>query len=258
MEQTWGVSGRQKRRLRKRIAEEIVESELKRKKRIDVSLSTAEEGSGASGQSNPEGSPNDEPSAYARKPGTDSSAENEVDLCGDNDSTSCSSINSCNDGSSSDTVSDSLDSDVDTDRSVHDSDEDTDLDTDCSVHEKEELFSGSATSTHECSLMLLSIFNKHSISYSCVSDILKLFSQVLPVPNSLPRTHTTILKQFIDVEKYTTLHRCCGFCTRLLDSDSCCSRTECQLSSASNSFIEVRLDRQLQNLFSGMLETYYT
>lgn len=116
-----------------------------------------------------------------------------------------------------------------------------------------DLFSGALISSEEFCIALLSIFHKHDLTYSCITDLLKLFAYSLPSPNTLPPTQYALMKKFVDFDTSTIIHYCCGFCTRpLLSSGLKCSRQECQ-SASESSFIEVRLDRQIQCLFSGII-----
>ena len=123
---------------------------------------------------------------------------------------------------------------------------------------RELLCSQATMSQHEFLISFLSIFNQHCLTYSCAADFLKLFSQVLPVPNSVPQTPQTLLKKFVNYEASTIMHQCCGYCTMPLIDGKSCPQTECKSMSAANSaFVEVRLDKQIQKLFSGTDQATY-
>ena len=110
---------------------------------------------------------------------------------------------------------------------------------------------GPTMSCHECSIAILSIANKHNMSYSSTMDVLNLFTHILP-SNSAPPSYHMIMKELLNYQAYTTVHRCCGFCTRLLSTDSSCLQPECQLAKIPDStFVEVHIANQLQVLFSG-------
>ena len=101
-------------------------------------------------------------------------------------------------------------------------------------------------------MALLSIAHKHSLTNACVTDVLTLLNYAFPSPNGLPKSHTALLRDFVNYESTVAVHECCGYCTRQLESGSRCIVAECQMAKVSNaSFIEVKLDRQLQKLFSG-------
>ena len=106
---------------------------------------------------------------------------------------------------------------------------------------------------HQFSVALLSIMDKHSLSYSCVTDLLKLFT--VTVPNfSLCSIHT-LFNKFTNFKESTRVHHCCGSCGKLLISDTKCTRSECLAKGLpDSSFIEVRLDHQLQVLFTGKVK----
>ena len=107
-------------------------------------------------------------------------------------------------------------------------------------------------SKKEFSTCLLTIFLKHSLTYACLSDILELFSLALPFPNSVPHSKHLLFNQFVKYEDSTIVHRCCNFYSQLLLGDSKCCHTECVAANAGEAtFIQVLLDKQLQNLFQG-------
>ena len=84
--------------------------------------------------------------------------------------------------------------------------------------------------------------------------MLDLLSQILPPDSNLPTSHHLLLKQYISFQDQTTIHKCCGYCTRLLPGvdNPKCSNIDCQSPSTSlSSFIEISLDKQLTTLFSG-------
>ena len=107
------------------------------------------------------------------------------------------------------------------------------------------LFPGVQFSNHEFPVALLSIFQKHSLTYSAVEDLLKLFRCVLPTPNTLP---TSQHKEFISYDTNTILHQCCGSCCQL--SSEKCSRRECQASIVKEAtFVEIMIDPQRKYLW---------
>lgn len=118
--------------------------------------------------------------------------------------------------------------------------------------QREELFAGSEVSSHDCSITLLSIMNKHCLTYSAMEDIIKLFCTALPTPNTLPQSQHLLMKNFVSYDSDTKVHHSCGHCTQLLPLGSLCPRAECQRAGiADATFVEVFLDKQIQTLFSG-------
>ena len=116
------------------------------------------------------------------------------------------------------------------------------------------LFSSSELSGKHFSIALLSMMLKHSLTYSCMTDLLKLLSYSFPFPNAVPPTLYMLMNNLINYKECIILHYCCTHCTRPLAIDSSCQQDECKSAgSLKSSFIEVRLDLQLQNLYSGIL-----
>ena len=116
------------------------------------------------------------------------------------------------------------------------------------------LYTGSHVTSHECCVALLSMLLKHSLTNSSIKDMLNLLSQILPPDSNLPTSHHLLLKQYVNFQDQTTIHKCCGYCTRLLPGvdNPKCSNIDCQSPSTSlSSFIEISLDKQLTTLFSG-------
>ena len=102
---------------------------------------------------------------------------------------------------------------------------------------------------HQFFIAMLSIMDKHCLSYFSVADLLKLFSVLLP--NGSSSMHM-LLKRFANFEENTKLHRCC---TKLLKSNVHCMVPECVTENLPvSTFIEVSLDQQLKILFSGRYE----
>ena len=110
-------------------------------------------------------------------------------------------------------------------------------------------------SQNECSLAIVSIAAKHNISYSCVTDFLRLLTQLVPNSNVIPKSHHMLMKQFVEYHASTTLYHCCGLCTQLLPSPEVqCLRSQCRNAKMSHStFITVDINKQLELLFSGKL-----
>lgn len=103
---------------------------------------------------------------------------------------------------------------------------------------------------HTVNVGLLSIMDKHSLSYACVGDMLKLMSA--SVPNFVSSSLHVLLNEFVQPKESMRVHRCCGSCTKLLEPETTCNMPECIAQGLPiSSFIEVRLDYQLQLLFTG-------
>lgn len=121
---------------------------------------------------------------------------------------------------------------------------------------REALFPGGQLSNHEFCVALLSVFQKHSLTYAAVDDLLQLFRCVLPAPSSLPTSQHMLLKELVSYNSNTILHRCCGSCCQLLSSGRC-PRRECRASNSQEAtFVEVKIDSQLKEKFMGKAFPY--
>lgn len=116
-----------------------------------------------------------------------------------------------------------------------------------------ELFAGATVSNEEFSIAMLTLFQKHNLTYSTMTDVLKLFTQILPSPNAVPPTNFVLMNKFMDYKANIATHRCCGHCTSLLPADGFCSQMESQsyVNIKEFSFIQLHLDKQLNRFFSG-------
>ena len=113
------------------------------------------------------------------------------------------------------------------------------------------LYPGAQLSSHEFSVALMSVYQKHNLTYSALEDILKLFQCVLSSPNALPTSQHMVLKEFVTYDAETIIHRCCDTCCQLLP-DGSCTRRECRASGAKEAtFVEVAIDAQLKERFMG-------
>ena len=103
---------------------------------------------------------------------------------------------------------------------------------------------------HAVNVGLLSVMDKHSLSYACVGDMLKLMSA--SVPNFVSSSLHVLLNEFVQPKNSMKVHQCCGSCTKLLEPETICNIPECIAQGLPvSSFIEVKLDYQLQLLFTG-------
>lgn len=103
---------------------------------------------------------------------------------------------------------------------------------------------------HAFSIGLLSIMDKHSLSYACVTDILKLFS--VSLPDFASSSLHMLLKKYVQPMDSLQIHHCCGVCMKLLESGTSCTMPECMAKGLpTSSFVEVKIDYQLKLLFSG-------
>ena len=128
---------------------------------------------------------------------------------------------------------------------------------DASFHSEDDTTVSQTSPHHAYFVALLSLATKHKTTDLCTAEVLKLFSAMVPCENPFPTTFYLLIRRFLQLEKEITVHHCCGCCTKLLDNNQHCESVVCKMSGIPNSsFIEVRLDRQLQTLFSGSYLQY--
>ena len=63
--------------------------------------------------------------------------------------------------------------------------------------------------------VFLSLVQRHNLTYASQSDVLKLFSILLPSPSKVPSSHVLISK-FVNFEEDTIVQHFCGSCAQLL------------------------------------------
>ena len=159
------------------------------------------------------------------------------------------------DSLTSDAESDSV-SDVDSLTSDAECDSVSDIEPESYEANRTPIYNGSTVSRQEFSVALLSLFQKHNLTYDALSDTLKLFKHILPAPTTLPSTYHTLMKEFVCYDDHTVLHRCCACCTQLLSADDDgCSKEECR-DFGEATFLEICLDKQLKERFMGECGDY--
>lgn len=103
---------------------------------------------------------------------------------------------------------------------------------------------------HAVNVGLLSVMDKHSLSYACVVDMLKLMSA--SVPSYVSSSLHMLLSEFVRPKDSMKVHQCCSSCTKLLEPETRCTMSECIAQGLPiSSFIEVKLDYQLRLMFTG-------
>lgn len=112
------------------------------------------------------------------------------------------------------------------------------------------LFPGGEITEVAAFVSVLSLAHKHKLTYACLTDMLELISLMLPTPNGLCMTAQQLINKFVDFKREAIVHKCCGFCARLLAESSQCGKEECRAANLSDAlFIEVPLDEQLKGGF---------
>ena len=111
------------------------------------------------------------------------------------------------------------------------------------------LYSGSHISYPDFNVAFLSLAQRHNLTYVSQTDILRLFSIVLPAPNTVPSSCHTLVNKFANLKSDTKIHHYCGCCTRLLNTGTLC---DCCTKEPRSTFITISLYKQLAERFKGM------
>ena len=116
------------------------------------------------------------------------------------------------------------------------------------------LFENSRISSHHFRVMFMSIAQKHNLTISSQSDILRFLNLTMPAPNRVPSSFRTVETGFVNYKAETIIHRYCGKCLGLLTCPgSSCSKEACALSTMQQDavFVELPLANQLKERFEG-------
>ena len=120
----------------------------------------------------------------------------------------------------------------------------------------EPLFPNSVFTEYQFNVSMASVAQRHNMSYSCMTDVLRLISLYLPSPNSAPQSAKTLLSQFVDTKRLPVSQMLwCLYA--IAKSMETCDQDTCKTEDVPNSkFVEVPLDRQLQQRFKGIISDH--
>jgi hypothetical protein len=112
------------------------------------------------------------------------------------------------------------------------------------------LYGDSCISSSAFNVAFLSLVQRHNLTYSSHSDILRLVSIVLPAPNAVPSSSNALIKEFSNFGTETSVQRFCGCCTSLLSPGSFCTGQVCLRSREQSAvFVRVPLTAQISERF---------
>ena len=119
------------------------------------------------------------------------------------------------------------------------------------------LYTGSLITEHKFDVAMLSLTQRHNLTYSCQRDILRFVSALLPSPNPVAMTSKALIGRYINYQSQAKVHHCCGVCLSLLPEGERCLRQECvSLDLPTAMFVEIALDKQLKERFQGNVHIY--
>ena len=114
------------------------------------------------------------------------------------------------------------------------------------------LFPDSQVSSDEFSAAFMSLAQRHNLTYSSLTDILKLLLIVLPAPSNVPSSATTLMNKFANFKKETMIQHFCSCCTEPLMPGSMCTKSGCTGELEQHSvFVQIPLHMQLKDRFEG-------
>ena len=129
------------------------------------------------------------------------------------------------------------------------------------------LFPHAHVSTEGFEVAFMSLVQRYNLTYASQSDLLKLFSIVLPSPSKVPSSSYVLISKFIDYGKDTVTQHYCGSCMSVLQPGLLCVSSHCSKKGGIERavFVRVSLAMQLKERFEGrfrtnsmLMLTYYT
>lgn len=109
-------------------------------------------------------------------------------------------------------------------------------------------------------MLLLSLASRHKITYSALSDILRVVCMHLP-SNSVPTAYKSLHRPMKAMASKCgnhgngkIVHRLCGTCHSYLQDGQCDNPSCCALETQADpcTFLELPVDAQIKHLFQGM------
>ena len=116
------------------------------------------------------------------------------------------------------------------------------------------LFPQSHISSVDFNIAFMSLVQRHNLTYSSQTDILRLVSMVLPTPNTAPSSSTLLISKFTSFKREAIVQHYCGSCTYPINTGSSCTRPLCSRVQEPHAvFIRIPVTAQLTERFQGTL-----
>ncbi len=120
-------------------------------------------------------------------------------------------------------------------------------------HAQPPLFQESRVSVYDFNVAFMMVAQRHNLTYASQSDLLKLTSMIIPVPNLVPSSSSVLRSKFVKYKEDTIVHHYCGHCTVPLMPGQKCAKQECiDTMEPTSTFVELPLDLQIKEKFQGM------
>ena len=114
------------------------------------------------------------------------------------------------------------------------------------------LLPGSSVGCHEFDVALMSLCQRHNLTYACQDDIVKLMSTTYPSPNQVPHSSYLLRKMFVNFKEECSVTHFCGNCLSLLLPGATCSDSACSRSIEPDAvYIQLSLKKQLEKRLQG-------
>lgn len=114
------------------------------------------------------------------------------------------------------------------------------------------LFHEPGIKNNDFNTAFMSLVQRHNLTYSSQSDILKLLSIVLPSPNNVLSSAHVLTNKFVSYKEDTVIHHFCGNCTSPLQPGTSCERQQCIGAQGPHGiFVRIPLSLQLRERFEG-------
>ena len=124
-------------------------------------------------------------------------------------------------------------------------------------HVSTPLFPQAHVTTEGFDVAFMSFVQRHNLTYASQSDLLKLFSIVLPSPSMVPSSSHVLISKFVNYKKDSVTQHYCGSCLSVLQAGTPCGNSQCSNQGRIQGavFVRVSLTMQLKERFEGRLTT---
>ena len=112
------------------------------------------------------------------------------------------------------------------------------------------LFPESRICSFDFSVTFSLLAQRHNLTYSSQTDLLKLISLILPTLNVLPLSSTSLINKIVNFKDETVIQHFCGSCMCRLGPGSFCAISSCKRAQEQRAvFIRIPLTKQLADQY---------
>lgn len=116
------------------------------------------------------------------------------------------------------------------------------------------LFSGSLVDANQFEVTLMSLIQKHNLTYSCQDGIIKMLSVILPSPSKIPSSSYILRGKFVNLHEQCMVYYLCSHCFIPLSSSTTrCNSAGCVTlpQQSPSQYIHISFSRQLKDRYQG-------